>query len=94
MARATGGGGVFLRAADPEKLHAWYEEYLGIKRTEDGAFAFFSEGPREMPNRKRRWRATPTGAPGLAFETWDPPSKGQFHPVLCLQGINNRHSWI
>jgi predicted enzyme related to lactoylglutathione lyase len=48
MARATGVGGVFLRAADPDKLHAWYEEHLGIKRTEDGAFAFFSEGPREM----------------------------------------------
>jgi predicted enzyme related to lactoylglutathione lyase len=48
MTRATGVGGVFLRAADPEKLHAWYEEHLGIKRTEDGAFAFFSEGPREM----------------------------------------------
>jgi predicted enzyme related to lactoylglutathione lyase len=48
MARATGIGGVFLRAADPDKLHAWYEKHLGIKRTEDGAFAFFSEGPREM----------------------------------------------
>jgi predicted enzyme related to lactoylglutathione lyase len=48
MTRATGVGGVFLRAADPEKLHAWYEEHLGVKRTEDGAFAFFSEGPREM----------------------------------------------
>ena len=48
MARATGVGGVFLRAADPDKLHAWYEEHLGVKRTEDGAFAFFSEGPREM----------------------------------------------
>ena len=44
MTRATGLGGVFLRAADPEKLHAWYEEHFGIKRTEDGAFAFFSEG--------------------------------------------------
>ena len=48
MTRATGVGGVFLRAADPEKLYAWYEEHLGIKRTEDGAFSFFSEGPREM----------------------------------------------
>jgi predicted enzyme related to lactoylglutathione lyase len=48
MTRATGVGGFFLRAADPDKLHAWYEEHLGIKRTEDGAFAFFSEGPREM----------------------------------------------
>ena len=42
------GVGVFLRAADPDKLYAWYEEHLGIKRTEDGAFVFFSDGPREM----------------------------------------------
>ena len=48
MTRATGVGGIFLRAADPEKLHTWYEEHLGVKRTPDGAFAFFSEGPREM----------------------------------------------
>jgi predicted enzyme related to lactoylglutathione lyase len=48
MTRVTGVGGLFLRAADPDKLHAWYEEHLGIKRTEDGAYAFFSEGPREM----------------------------------------------
>ena len=48
MTRATGVGGIFLRAADPEKLHAWYEEHPGVKRTPDGAFAFFSEGPREM----------------------------------------------
>ena len=41
MPRATGLGGVFLRAADPDKLHAWYEEHFGIKRTEGGAFAFF-----------------------------------------------------
>jgi predicted enzyme related to lactoylglutathione lyase len=46
--KALGVGGVFLRAADPEKLYAWYEEHLGIKRTPDGAFAFFSEAPREM----------------------------------------------
>ena len=45
--RVTGIGGVFLRAADPEKLYAWYEEHLGMKRTE-GGFVFFSEGPREM----------------------------------------------
>jgi predicted enzyme related to lactoylglutathione lyase len=44
---AMGIGGVFLRAADPEKLYAWYEEHLGIKRT-PGGFVFFSEGPQEM----------------------------------------------
>ena len=47
MTQVTGVGGVFLRAADPDKLYAWYEEHLGIKRTE-GGFVFFSEGPREM----------------------------------------------
>ena len=47
MTQATGVGGVFLRAADPDKLYAWYEEHLGIKRTE-GGFVFFSEGPQEM----------------------------------------------
>ncbi len=48
MTRVTGVGGVFLRATDPEKLYAWYEQHLGIKRTEDGAITFFSDGPREM----------------------------------------------
>lgn len=48
MTRATGVGGVFLRAADPEKLHAWYEEYLGIidPKREDhdyGRFAWFND---------------------------------------------------
>jgi len=47
MTQATGVGGVFLRAADPDKLYGWYEEHLGIKRTE-GGFVFFSEGPQEM----------------------------------------------
>jgi catechol 2,3-dioxygenase-like lactoylglutathione lyase family enzyme len=47
MTQVTGVGGVFLRVADPDKLYAWYEEHLGIKRTE-GGFVFFSEGPQEM----------------------------------------------
>ena len=48
MTRAVGVGGIFLRADDPKKLHAWYEENLGIKRADGGAVGFFSEGPREM----------------------------------------------
>jgi predicted enzyme related to lactoylglutathione lyase len=47
MTQVSGVGGIFLRAADPEKQFAWYEKHLGIKRTE-GGFIFFSEGPREM----------------------------------------------
>jgi predicted enzyme related to lactoylglutathione lyase len=34
MGRATGIGGAFLRADDPEALYAWYEKHLGLKRRE------------------------------------------------------------
>ena len=30
MAKATGIGGVFLRARDPKALYAWYEKHLGL----------------------------------------------------------------
>jgi predicted enzyme related to lactoylglutathione lyase len=30
MARITGIGGVFFKAADPKALAAWYEEHLGL----------------------------------------------------------------
>ena len=32
MAQATGIGGAFLRADDPDTLYKWYEEHLGLKR--------------------------------------------------------------
>jgi predicted enzyme related to lactoylglutathione lyase len=31
MAQAIAIGGVFLRARDPNALHAWYEKHLGLK---------------------------------------------------------------
>ena len=43
MARVTGIGGVFLRAADPEALRAWYEEHLGIALLEWGGHVFVAE---------------------------------------------------
>ncbi len=43
MAKATGVGGVFLRARDPEALYRWYEEHLGIPRSPDGSFMFMGE---------------------------------------------------
>jgi predicted enzyme related to lactoylglutathione lyase len=42
MAKITGLGGAFLRAADPKALYAWYEKHLGISSSE-GCFSF----PRE-----------------------------------------------
>ena len=32
MARVTGIGGIFFRAANPEKLAEWYETHLGISK--------------------------------------------------------------
>jgi predicted enzyme related to lactoylglutathione lyase len=45
MAKVTGLGGVFLRAADPKTLYAWYEEHLGIGSPE-GCFSFSKETQR------------------------------------------------
>jgi predicted enzyme related to lactoylglutathione lyase len=36
MKRVTGIGGVFFKAADPEKLYEWYEKHLGLKREPGG----------------------------------------------------------
>jgi catechol 2,3-dioxygenase-like lactoylglutathione lyase family enzyme len=40
MAKATGIGGVFLRARDPKRLTAWYAEHLGLPVTEWGGVVF------------------------------------------------------
>ncbi len=36
MAKVTGLGGVFFKAADPERLYGWYEKNLGLKKEEGG----------------------------------------------------------
>ena len=40
MERVTGIGGIFLKASDPEKLYAWYEKHLGLKRDSSQAVVF------------------------------------------------------
>ena len=47
MVRVTGLGGLFFKAADPEKLYAWYEKHLGIKRGPEGAVVFHWDNPEE-----------------------------------------------
>ena len=59
MASVTGFGGAFLRARDPEALARWYEEHLGLPRTEGSfvlpaapgpvALAFFSRDDPYLP---------------------------------------------
>lgn len=39
MAAVTGFGGVFLRAEDSKALYAWYEQHLGLVKSE-GGYAF------------------------------------------------------
>jgi predicted enzyme related to lactoylglutathione lyase len=43
MAKATGVGGVFLKARDPQVLSAWYAEHLGITNGDGGSLIF--DGP-------------------------------------------------
>lgn len=32
MKRVSGIGGIFFKSEDPERLYAWYEKHLGLKR--------------------------------------------------------------
>jgi predicted enzyme related to lactoylglutathione lyase len=40
MKRVTGIGGIFFKAKDPETLHAWYREHLGIDVQSWGGASF------------------------------------------------------
>lgn len=40
MKRVTGIGGVFLKAADPDRLHNWYQAHLGMRREDWGGVIF------------------------------------------------------
>jgi hypothetical protein len=39
MASITGFGGIFLRTDDPKALYQWYEQHLGLVKSE-GSFSF------------------------------------------------------
>ena len=43
MERVVGIGGIFLRAADPEALRAWYGQHLGIPIESWGGSAFVAD---------------------------------------------------
>ena len=45
MARVTGFGGLFFKSPDPDKLYAWYEKHLGIKRQEWGVSFKWADDP-------------------------------------------------
>jgi len=60
MKKVTGIGGVFFKAREPEKLRAWYQQYLGIECNEHGA-ADFQWREAEAPDRigKTVWSPFP-----------------------------------
>lgn len=45
MATVTGLGGIFYKAADPEKTRAWYQEMLGIGGEWGAMFPFKTDDP-------------------------------------------------
>ncbi len=45
MASITGFGGAFIRTDDPEALYAWYEQHLGLARS-NGTFEFAAAAQR------------------------------------------------
>ncbi|MEM7048837.1 MAG: VOC family protein [Acidobacteriota bacterium] len=59
MERVKGVGGIFLYAAEPEKLAAWYREHLGITAPHDSEGAPYHEFfYREDAEPERRGRLT------------------------------------
>jgi len=40
MQRVTGLGGLFFKARNPQKLYAWYEKHLGLKREPENGVMF------------------------------------------------------
>jgi predicted enzyme related to lactoylglutathione lyase len=49
MGRVTGLGGVFFKAADPERLYAWYESHLGLKKDEGSVLFHWRDTQRDTP---------------------------------------------
>ena len=47
--RVTGLGGVFFKARDPDRLYAWYENHLGLKRTEGGVLFRWRDKDADSP---------------------------------------------
>lgn len=85
MARATGIGGVFFKARDPEALKAWYVKYLGIKIEEWGGAAFaWSDDQETQVDGVTVWHLAEAGG------DWFKPSEAQVmvnYRVDDLDGI-------
>ena len=61
MKYVLGLGGVFFKAADPEKLAAWYQQHLGLDVEEFGGAVFREDAVADESAPKRR-----------AYAVWSP----------------------
>jgi predicted enzyme related to lactoylglutathione lyase len=77
LKRVTGLGGIFFKADDPEKLYAWYEEHLGLKRGSEEAVAF-------------KWRHAEDGKEGTTVWAIFPKNTKYFDPSRSQFMLNFR----
>jgi predicted enzyme related to lactoylglutathione lyase len=80
--RITGIGGVFIKAKNPQKLQAWYEEHLGLQAIE-GAVVFESPSEESQIGRaKTVWAIFPSDT--KYFE----PSQADFMINFRVENLN------
>ncbi len=77
MKRVTGIGGIFFKSDDPEKLYAWYEEHLCLKRSSGEAVVF-------------KWRHADDGREGTTVWGIFPRSTKYFDPSRSPFMLNFR----
>ena len=78
MKRVTGLGGVFFKAKDPEKLCAWYQRHLGLKREAYGTTVSFF------------WREARGGGKGMTMWSLFPRKTRYFRPGRANFMLNYR----
>ncbi len=79
MKRVAGIGGVFFKAANPEKLYTWYEKHLGLKRERKAGAVLF------------HWRhVTPGDKRGFTVWSLFPQDTKYFDPSPAGFMINYR----
>jgi predicted enzyme related to lactoylglutathione lyase len=81
MERVTGIGGVFFKAKDPQALHAWYKENLGIDCSNFGAIFRWQDDP-QATTAVTSWCAFPEDTSYFA------PSRASFMLNFRVQNLD------
>ncbi|NRF72144.1 VOC family protein [Aquincola sp. S2] len=77
MKRVTGIGGIFFKAADPDKLREWYRRHLGFELEPWGGMVF-------------KWNDSPTPDGGVTIWSLMPDSNDTFAPSSARFMVNYR----